>query len=1113
VNHQQNQHSFALFLIVGNPENYYIFSNHYGEEDPMNQDTPFISYVIYNTVSQSFGASTNLVDASGNQTEFFEGMCLVPSPTNVEEYWLITRPRVLTAGNSSVINLPTTKYFIYRVNSSGVSYHAEVNLDVSTTYQRNFREVKGDRNGNIKYTSQGIGNIGRLGFVVFRGGNSSERGSAVYTCDFDASTGNFVNVANFDEIYATYGSGARTYYDLEFSPNGSKLYFSTPYNSSSLPGYGIILSSYDFNQPNQIKTIFGSIPNTNTRAGGGLKLASDGNIYHLNSGTTYILNGTSTPDLPPVELWRITNPNSSNPTYEQNVVSANINLLPNGSSNFYKCLGLPEFAVSTDVVVIVGGDSISCDSPSTTINVLVTANNFTVASYQWYLNGVPITGAINDNLTVNQEGIYFVEVTSDMGCVIRSNTHVVRTFIPNGDYVIGSDTLYCGESEICFEFEKIADLNYVTVNGILYTFNTTPSSSFCETISVGNGSSFVYGNNEICAYFISSDSVCFDTVCINIFIEPCDTFICDYNPIFEVSEDSLCENFEFQYVLGPAQAGLINIYLNGNNIPFISNYLDLNDPDYNPLTGMFEGLGDFNGLPSGSTVLIEAILFETDSLGCSDTLYQTLYIGLCDTVICDYNPSFIVSDSNICDGEEFLFSFGPAQAGFINIYLNGNTTIPDFSNYIDITDPDYNPLTGMFEGIGDFNNFPYGTIVVEIIAFETDSFGCSENLFQTFVFEDCDSTCEEYEGLAESEISGINGLTAYFTDITENNGPTPDYVIWLFPGQSITANANETVTFNFPSNGTYVVCMVAAWLHNENSLECCFDTTCLDTIIINDFCDNMNITQGINISIDPFDDLHYYFENTSTPAPANVYMWSIDGGSFVVSADNTFDAYFQTQGSHQVVARTIWHLNGDMNQCCIRDFPYNFVINDSINCSNAAEFFDILVSPNISSPFLDREYTLNYNSNQVLQVNSVNWQFGDGTHTSTYPPNITDPIFHQYINPGIYDVSATIDFIAVNGVKCVVTIYTQIKVTTISLAPNPASNKVMLSFYAKDANEKYELQVTEMNGKVMFTKEIYSTNSGLNEIYIQLDNFSVGIYQVKLSKNKELVGIEKLVKY
>lgn len=44
------------------------------------------------------------------------------------------------------------------------------------------------------------------------------------------------------------------------------------------------------------------------------------------------------------------------------------------------------------------------------------------ASYRWYLNGVPVTGAANDSLLAENTGIYEVEVSNEYGCYARSDS-------------------------------------------------------------------------------------------------------------------------------------------------------------------------------------------------------------------------------------------------------------------------------------------------------------------------------------------------------------------------------------------------------------------------------------------------------------------------------------------------------------------------------------------------------------------------------------------------------------------------------------------------------------------------------------------------------------------
>lgn len=55
--------------------------------------------------------------------------------------------------------------------------------------------------------------------------------------------------------------------------------------------------------------------------------------------------------------------------------------------------------------------------------------NSTYNNYQWYLNNSPISGTTNQNYTASENGNYFVEVTLNGGCKVKSNIVTIDSLI------------------------------------------------------------------------------------------------------------------------------------------------------------------------------------------------------------------------------------------------------------------------------------------------------------------------------------------------------------------------------------------------------------------------------------------------------------------------------------------------------------------------------------------------------------------------------------------------------------------------------------------------------------------------------------------------------------
>ncbi|HTJ11683.1 MAG TPA: gliding motility-associated C-terminal domain-containing protein [Dinghuibacter sp.] len=80
----------------------------------------------------------------------------------------------------------------------------------------------------------------------------------------------------------------------------------------------------------------------------------------------------------------------------------------------------------TGAVINAGGPTTFCEG----LGVNLTSNNSNVASYQWYLNGVAITGAINQSWFATAPGIYTVTVANPCSATPQTSSQITVTVNP-----------------------------------------------------------------------------------------------------------------------------------------------------------------------------------------------------------------------------------------------------------------------------------------------------------------------------------------------------------------------------------------------------------------------------------------------------------------------------------------------------------------------------------------------------------------------------------------------------------------------------------------------------------------------------------------------------------
>jgi glucose/arabinose dehydrogenase len=122
-------------------------------------------------------------------------------------------------------------------------------------------------------------------------------------------------------------------------------------------------------------------------------------------------------------------------------------------------------------------------------------------TYQWYKNGVVITGATNANYTTTEDGAYIVEVTNPSACSNTSSAyHIITSQLPMVDFD-GLDTAIC-------EFDAALTLIGTPAGG---TFSGTgiSGSSFDPAVA-GIGTfniSYTYSNASGCDTVVSKSVI------------------------------------------------------------------------------------------------------------------------------------------------------------------------------------------------------------------------------------------------------------------------------------------------------------------------------------------------------------------------------------------------------------------------------------------------------------------------------------------------------------------------------------------------------------------------------------------------------------------------------
>lgn len=330
VGNPSSSQAVAFCPVPAQCNQYYIFSNAASGGGPADMRSTIVDMNANGGLGDVPAATKNVLV----RNDVKEGMIVVPRP-GLDEYWLLGS--LSGAGG----------YYVYKVDISGVNLVSTYTLGGCTGSY------------NIRYSAAS----GKVCVACYAA-------NAFYTMDFDINTGVLSNYQLLDNLNRAY--------DSEWSPDGTKLYYSS--------WSGVTLRQYDYNT--------GIITDlwTSGNYGGGLKTGPDGKIYHISQNTGTFLS-------------TIDNPNAAG-------LACNYNLNSYNAGGTIGGLKLPE-TLSVDYfnLELTGySQNISCNGASDGKAWVEVTGGTPPYTYEWS------DGQTTDTAVGLPPGNYDVMVTDAIGC-------------------------------------------------------------------------------------------------------------------------------------------------------------------------------------------------------------------------------------------------------------------------------------------------------------------------------------------------------------------------------------------------------------------------------------------------------------------------------------------------------------------------------------------------------------------------------------------------------------------------------------------------------------------------------------------------------------------------
>jgi len=350
------------------------------------------------------------------------------------------------------------------------------------------------------------------------------------------------------------------------------------------------------------------------------------------------------------------------------IMTARGNVIP-GTTYHIKLVIADETNPQYDSAIFLGGGSFSigadlgpdrliatnnpiCFGETLNLNATIQGTN----TYQWYKNGVVLTGETNPNYTVVAAGTYVVEITlNSTTCIATSDIVIEYSSLP----VVNNQTLFqCDPNSDGITSFNLTQLNSLITGGdpslSAVTYYPTLVNAQANTNPIGNPTNFQNTTTNQVFAGVSNQFGCYNYATVDLVIS--NTSVTPPNPIVACDTDGSLDGhrqFDLNLEVSPAivnglPTGLVVVY-----------YATQNDAlsESNPLSNTFT-----NTIPFQQTIFAR-VVNGADCYGITPVILQVVVFD---------PPLFQDETKYICSGSTVNLNVSNIYSGYL--WSNGATT-------------------------------------------------------------------------------------------------------------------------------------------------------------------------------------------------------------------------------------------------------------------------------------------------------------------------------------------------------------------------------------------------------------------------------------------------------
>jgi PKD repeat protein len=299
------------------------------------------------------------------------------------------------------------------------------------------------------------------------------------------------------------------------------------------------------------------------------------------------------------------------------------------------------------------------------------------------------------------------------------------------------------------------------------------------------------------------------------------------------------------------------------------------------------------------------------------------------------------------------------------------------------------------------------------------------------------------------------------------------------------ANFADSVHYNFgdsnesgESNPSHSYTEAGNYMVTQVAFNNCGTDTTVQVISI-EGAEPLAIIGSSTTTICVGDTVFYTDQSAGNPISWN---WTFEGGEPATSSEpNPFVVY---------------------NSAGIFDVELEVDNGFGVSSSSLVDYVEVVAEPDLDCTINQNGLSINVTGSISGTIDSLEWDFGDGTFSSEINPE------HEYEEEGTYTITVTVcnvcgSFTCTQEVTVMSSSVAEISSNQYKIYPNPAQNILFVESNAFNRAKKIDVFMTDIFGRNV--RNLKTEKVSGNKLSVELNNFATGAYMLQVEVDGKMI--------